>query len=78
MTTTEQARIAGDKIRKNIERLSVERAGVKVTASGGIASAADSGFDTEKFINNADRALYKAKENGRNRVYAHEVKKRES
>ena len=41
---------------------------IRVTASFGIASSADVGYDATGLINAADRALYEAKEAGRNTV----------
>jgi diguanylate cyclase (GGDEF)-like protein len=41
-----------------------------VTISAGVATFPEDGTDGATLINNADRALYEAKENGRNRVIA--------
>lgn len=49
--------------------VSIEDApGIKVTASFGISSTIHGSDDLEELINQADQALYKAKETGRNRV----------
>jgi diguanylate cyclase (GGDEF)-like protein len=45
-------------------------AGVKVTASFGVAQFEAGLTDPPAFVEKADQALYKAKEGGRNRVVA--------
>ena len=74
-STPENAQITGEKIRRMIETLSMEKTGVQVTISAGIASAKSSDLDVQKLIGNADRALYAAKKNGRNKVFLHQLKK---
>ncbi len=59
------------RLRKAIERhqyLSPAGAPLNVTASIGVATAQRSAKDVEKLLSSADRALYRAKNNGRNRV----------
>ena len=41
----------------------------KITISAGVASYPDDGMTSAILIDNADRACYKAKEDGKNRVY---------
>ncbi len=42
--------------------------GVTISASFGISSAANSGYELRKLMSDADEALYQAKRDGRNRV----------
>lgn len=65
-TSREGACMIGEKLLKTIEATTFEEEGLRVTLSGGVAT-----FDKEDFknlIKNADRLLYKAKDNGRNRI----------
>jgi diguanylate cyclase (GGDEF)-like protein len=60
-----------EKIRKDFQRLKVRYHGKQlpsVTVSIGIASYPDQGKDPETLIDNADAALYRAKQEGRNRI----------
>ncbi|MBN1898725.1 MAG: diguanylate cyclase [Spirochaetes bacterium] len=73
------ARKAAEKIRKAIEELNVVCASdkakkIKVTVSIGV-SQLESGEDRIKLIEKADRALYKAKETGRNCIRLCAIKK---
>ncbi len=63
------ALIIGEKLRKNVEDVTIkdEKASYKVTASFGVAIYRQ-GDTTESLVKRADEGLYKAKENGRNRV----------
>ncbi|MCD4743444.1 MAG: diguanylate cyclase [Desulfobacteraceae bacterium] len=68
-TDGENAEIAAEKIRKAVGRAEFKEGGrqLKVTISIGIS--ANSGIKTPRaLINESDKALYKAKNNGRNRV----------
>jgi len=68
-TSLENGKIIGESIRKLIEDLEIiyDDNKIKVTISMGITEA-DSILDLQDFINNADKALYKAKNSGRNRI----------
>lgn len=65
-TRMEEAKLVAERIRRELESHSPSRQ-YKVTASFGVAEWED-GFDRPQFIESADRALYQAKESGRNRV----------
>jgi diguanylate cyclase (GGDEF)-like protein/PAS domain S-box-containing protein len=55
-----------ERIRRTIEEKSCS--GIKITASLGVASLESNANTPEELINQADKALYAAKESGRNRV----------
>ncbi len=55
-----------ERLRKAVESRKV--AGIRVTASFGVAELDDSMADSADLVESADRALYKSKESGRNRV----------
>jgi diguanylate cyclase (GGDEF)-like protein len=74
-TDKSKATIVGEDIRRNIEALKVETGGesLSVTISIGVSSAVESSRGTltlERLLTDADRALYRAKREGRNRVCA--------
>lgn len=69
----EQVAIVGEKLRKAVEELPPVQGGMtsectRVTLSVGGTSLAPAELDVQLLIASADRALYKAKRNGRNRV----------
>lgn len=68
----EAARELGERIRAGMDELdvSVDGAPVRVTASLGIAEALDEDLSAADALARADRALYRAKHAGRNRVEA--------
>ncbi len=70
-TSDTTARDTVERIRQSIEELvfkTVNGQDVKVTMSFGIAAYPEHAREINQLIANADKALYKAKENGRNRV----------
>lgn len=72
--TAKGALSAAERFRREIESLSIElkdHAPLKVTASVGV-TVYDGHPDYERLIKQADEALYRAKEGGRNQVVLHE------
>mgnify|MGYP002682936476 CR=1 FL=1 len=70
-TAAKGAAIVAEEIRTRIEGLGIERGEIKsvITVSLGVASVIpDSEMEPNGLIDAADRALYKAKEEGRNKV----------
>ncbi len=70
-TTEEGAAIVAEEIRRRIEELGINNEGMKtvITVSLGLSSfIPDDEKTPEELIGTADRALYKAKEGGRNKV----------
>jgi diguanylate cyclase (GGDEF)-like protein len=69
-TNNEQAVLVGNRIRQTVENLVFEEnREFKCTVSVGVYSGLpDSDKTIQHFIDNADQALYRAKESGRNRV----------
>jgi diguanylate cyclase len=68
-TPMEGAEVLADRIRMRIESMVLETAaGVRVTASLGVAAFKSTDADQMDWIVRADRALYRAKESGRNRT----------
>ncbi len=67
-TTPEHALVMADMCRQRVCDNVEQEAGVKVTISLGVAGVSPRCSTAEELIAAADRALYKAKRNGRNRV----------
>ncbi|RCK81779.1 MAG: diguanylate cyclase/phosphodiesterase (GGDEF & EAL domains) with PAS/PAC sensor(s) [Candidatus Ozemobacter sibiricus] len=61
-----------ERVRKSIEHEVIEHNGktIRITASFGVSVHPDSATEAEALIKAADEALYRSKENGRNRVTA--------
>lgn len=61
---------AAERVRKAIEAqaFTLDRTTIRVTISIGISSCPEHGRDIQALVGRADRALYRAKESGRNRV----------
>ncbi|MFH2084421.1 MAG: GGDEF domain-containing protein, partial [Candidatus Omnitrophota bacterium] len=66
----EGARIAADRIRKAVENQNFGE-GLRSTVSIGIAAYPDHGVKKNDIIDKADKALYRAKGTGKNRVCVH-------
>ncbi|MDX9885948.1 diguanylate cyclase [Thauera sp.] len=68
-TDLKAALFAADRLRRTIEAMTIEAGGVKIRSSVsiGVASREARMADSDAMINAADRALYRAKESGRNR-----------
>ena len=71
-TTLHEAQIIAERLRKTIaEHYFVSKSSrLKVTASLGVAAQSNEQEDYTTTLKNADRALYKAKREGRNRTFA--------
>ena len=57
-------------LRRATTALAAPRLGARITASFGVAALPDDAHDTDALLRLADRALYTAKQRGRNRVEA--------
>lgn len=66
-TDTSQAAIVAEKVRAAIAAVTVSGVQREITASFGIATIPDHAPDGDQLVRAADRALYVAKTNGRNR-----------
>jgi diguanylate cyclase (GGDEF)-like protein len=69
-TDREGAMIAAEKLRAEIERSEVPGVGATLAASIGLAILPGDAVESGDLLRKADRALYTAKESGRNRVHA--------
>ncbi len=69
-TDTAGARAAAERVRASMEahEFVLDDVAIRVTISIGIATAPGHGSSVKELVGAADRALYKAKETGRNRV----------
>jgi len=72
-TDKEQARFAAERIRQAIEskHIAVYDEDLKVTVSIGVSTFPEDARDTKALIDKADKALYIAKQTGRNRIYTY-------
>ena len=60
--------VAAERVRANFEATALDLGAHTLTVSVGVASAPECKRKLAELIEEADRALYRAKENGRNRV----------
>jgi diguanylate cyclase (GGDEF)-like protein len=67
-TNTEAALVVAEKIQATIAKISVSGVDQAITASLGIATIPQHAGDGDQLVRSADRALYLAKTNGRNRI----------
>lgn len=70
-TKLEEAVIIAERIRNAVEKLNCEEVGdeiIRMTASFGVASFTEDMKSLDDLFSNADTAMYRAKNNGRNRV----------
>ena len=58
----------GEEIREIVAKQTEERLGVSITVSIGLATYPEQGASLSAILEKADKALYQAKEMGRNRV----------
>jgi diguanylate cyclase (GGDEF)-like protein len=74
-SSPEIARERAEQIRVNMSKITLKHSGQdlgKVTLSLGVSTYPQSGMTRDELIKNADIALYRAKENGRNQVVMYE------
>ncbi len=71
-TVKEHGLLAVNRIRLAVSRMSIGESQIKVTISGGIASAPEDSLNLEDLLSFADMALYRAKDAGRNNVKKYE------
>lgn len=69
-TPADGAALKAERLRQAVERIQIPHGGqvLSVTASFGVTEWSERDRTPEEMIQHADRALYRAKENGRNRV----------
>jgi diguanylate cyclase (GGDEF)-like protein len=69
-TGLDDAAVVGEKIRGAVEALELPVGGkmIKITISVGVAGFPDCASDPPSLIQEADAAMYRAKQNGRNQV----------
>jgi diguanylate cyclase (GGDEF)-like protein len=67
-TSLDGGLVAAERVRANFEAAALGLGAHTLTVSVGVASAADRDRNLADLVEEADRALYRAKENGRNRV----------
>jgi diguanylate cyclase (GGDEF)-like protein len=65
-TTSVEAAVIADRIRRRVEETEFPKR--KVTVSIGVATRSEDVRTADELVNAADKALYKAKESGRNRI----------
>lgn len=68
-TDLKAALLAADRLRRTVESMKIDAGGspIRTSVSIGVASREASMIDADSLVNAADRALYRAKESGRNR-----------
>jgi diguanylate cyclase (GGDEF)-like protein len=71
-TDCETARLAGERLRSIVQAAPVEIDGVRhrISISVGVSAATKTVTDAAVLLKQADQALYRAKQHGRNRVEA--------
>jgi len=70
-TTYEQALSVAEKLISTVRVESTTTAWGTITICAGVASSPEGGMDGTTLFENADKALYRAKRNGRDRVEGH-------
>lgn len=79
-TTAESAATLAERIRKHVEPHPLvlnsepgQRQEIHITVSIGVAALSPEGYERQQLFENADEALYRAKQEGRNRVISYRV-----
>ncbi len=74
-----KALIVGERIRERVEQLAIKHQGdiVKMTISGGISSSPIDGTEASPLLENADKAMYKAKGKGKNNIVLFSTEQRQ-
>jgi len=71
-TGTDGALLVGERVRERIaahEFLAAERRTTRLTASVGVATLPDVACSAEQLLHEADRAMYRVKDHGKNGLY---------
>jgi len=71
-TELSSAMIIGDRLRNRVESLEIphRESGIKITISIGASPSSGDDMSIDDVLQRSDSALYRAKENGRNRIYS--------
>jgi diguanylate cyclase (GGDEF)-like protein len=77
-TSREGGVVVAEKLRQAIAQIALPEVDRPITASFGVATLPDDGLDAGTLVRSADRALYQAKADGRDRVVAAAHKERVS
>ncbi len=67
-TDIKESAFVAERLREAVELMHFEKSDLKVTISGGLATAPKDGMTGDALLKKADMALYMAKEKGRNRI----------
>jgi len=71
-TDKKTALFVADRLRERVSKIVFDKAGLRVTMSGGVSAAPDDASEMIGIMKKADVALYAAKAQGRNRIFAAE------
>jgi diguanylate cyclase (GGDEF)-like protein len=74
-TAREGGVVLAEKLRRALGALVLPEVDRQITASFGVASLPDDGIDAATLVRAADRALYQAKADGRDRVVAAQIER---
>ena len=73
--TKEAIKVAMNILKKINEDITIQNNKIKVGASIGIALFPDDASSVQQLLLKADRAMYRAKENGKNQVFCYSMEK---